>query len=134
MRSPRVTSNRSKVIKNLCDKHGIKITTGSKMGNKITVIDGIKFRSKKEADRYCVLKVLEKSKAISDLKLQVSFELVPSQIIQGKKKRPICYVADFVYIENGVKVVEDVKGAITEIYRIKRHLMKYAHGIDILET
>jgi hypothetical protein len=42
-------------------------------------------------------------------------------------------VADFVYFDaNGLRVVEDVKGAITEGYRIKRHLLA-VQGIQITE-
>jgi hypothetical protein len=42
-------------------------------------------------------------------------------------------VADFVYFDdNGARVVEDVKGAITDGYRIKRHLLA-VQGIQITE-
>lgn len=54
-------------------------------------------------------------------------------MIQGKAKRSLIYRADFAYVENGSKVVEDVKGKLTEGYKIKRHLMKTVHGIEIKE-
>ncbi len=48
------------------------------------------------------------------------------------------YRADFVYEElrKGVwsEVVEDVKGFLTPMYRLKRKLMKAIYGIDIRET
>ena len=44
------------------------------------------------------------------------------------------YVADFVYIREGNLVVEDVKGFKTDVYKIKKRLMKAIHNIDILET
>ena len=49
-------------------------------------------------------------------------------------ERELAYIADFVYTENGEKVVEDVKGFRTPEYRIKRKLMLYSHGVRIKET
>lgn len=51
-------------------------------------------------------------------------------------KPALRYVADFVYWHNqkGCQVVEDSKGHLTDVYRIKRHLMATVHGIEILET
>lgn len=111
----------------------------SKFGNKKYSIDGIKFDSKKEADRYCELRMLERAGQISDLKLQVPFILIPAQYreVNGKNKcveRACTYIADFVYTENGERVVEDVKGFKTETYKIKRKLMLYKFGIRINEV
>lgn len=97
-----------------------------------TEIDGIKFDSLKESKRYSVLKLLERGKVISELQLQVAFELAPNVIIQGRKRTPIRYIADFVYMENGKQIIEDVKGVLTDIYKLKRHLMKLK-GYDITE-
>ena len=83
--------------------------------------NGIKFDSKKEMNRYCELRLLEKAKVISDLQLQVSFELIPKQ----KDERAITYKADFVYKENGILTVEDVKGIKTKDYILKRKMFKY---------
>ncbi len=94
--------------------------TWNKYGNKKTVIDGITFDSKKEANRYCELKILLRAGQITDLKLQVPFELCPA----SKGERGIKYIADFVYTEKGKKVVEDVKGKRTDVYIIKRKLFK----------
>ena len=93
-----------------------------------TVVDGIKFDSKKEARRYSQLKLMEKSGAISDLSLQPRFDL----IVNGKK----CgfYKADFKYVENGKEVIEDVKGMLTPVYRLKKKLVKAIYNIDIFET
>lgn len=106
----------------------------TKYKNKKVIVDGHKFDSQKEAYRYQVLKKLEKEGRISDLELQKVFELSPSVIINGRKKPALKYKADFVYIHKGQNVVEDVKGVLTAVYKIKRHLMKSIHGIDILET
>lgn len=95
----------------------------TKYSNKKTVIDGIAFDSKKEAGRYLELKLLLKAGQISDLQLQVAYELVPKQ----KGERAVKYIADFVYIENGKTIVEDAKGFKTEKYIIKRKLFKYKY-------
>lgn len=94
-----------------------------------TTLDGIQFDSKREAQRYSELKLLERAGAIQDLERQVEFELIPKQ----KGERAVKYIADFVYKENGEKVVEDVKGMKTKDYIIKRKLMQYVHGIKIRE-
>lgn len=98
-------------------------------------IDGITFASTKEANRYEELKLLQKARKIQDLQMQVKFELIPTQRINGKvAERKCAYKADFVYIENGKKVVEDTKGVKTKDYIIKRKLMLYVHGIRIKEV
>ena len=117
------------------------------------VVDGIKFDSKHEAERYLELKLLERGGVISDLRLQVEFELIPNQYAPekryGKNGKPLkdkqvllerkcCYIADFVYIDNETKetVVEDAKSPITRTpeYRIKKKLMLYRYGIRIKEV
>lgn len=102
----------------------------NKYNNRKTYVDGIAFDSRKEAKRYQELKLLERGGVISDLDYQVKFELIPKQ----EGERPCYYVADFVYTENGKKVVEDVKGKRTQVYILKRKLMLERHGIKILET
>ena len=104
-----------------------------KYGNKKTQFAGLTFDSKAEACRYGELQVLERMGLISNLRRQVPFELAPAVVIGGRKRPPLRYVADFVWEEGGKTVVADVKGAVPEAYRIKRHLMKAIHGIDILE-
>lgn len=106
----------------------------SKYRNKKVIIDGITFDSKKEGEKYRQLKQLEQAGQITDLTLQPVFELAPTVTINGKKKRSLRYIADFQYIENGKEIVMDVKGMLTEIYKIKRHLMKSVLGIEILEV
>lgn len=103
---------------------------GSKYFNTKTTIHGITFDSKAEASRYLELVMLQNVGAITNLELQVPFELIPKQ----GKERPCSYIADFVYYENGEKVVEDVKGVKTEGYVMKRKLLLYFFGIRIKET
>lgn len=106
----------------------------AKYGNRKVIRDGIEFDSIKECQRYCELKLMQRAGVISDLQMQVSFELIPSQRVDGKVvERAVNYIADFVYQQNGLKVVEDTKGYKTPEYIIKRKLMLWVHGIQIRE-
>ena len=107
--------------------------------------DGLTFDSLKEYRRFCELRLLEKAGAITDLKRQVEYVLIPAQrepdsmgkrggVIKGKVIEHKCsYIADFVYTENGKTVVEDTKGFKTKDYMLKRKMMLYFHGIRIKE-
>lgn len=110
----------------------------NKYNAKKTVVDGIKFDSKKEAKRYIELKEMQNKGLIKGLQLQVPFELVPSFTImidgKQKKRRNMKYIADFVYYENDNKVVEDVKGRRTDVYKLKKKLFEYKYKITIKET
>lgn len=93
-----------------------------------TEVDGIMFASKKEALRYKELKFLLQEQRISDLVLQPKFPIE----VNGKK---ICtYIADFIYNEDGIQVVEDVKGVKTSVYRIKKKLTEAIYNITIKEV
>lgn len=107
----------------------------SKYGSRKITVDGITFDSRKEYFRWHELSLLAKAGVVSELQRQVKFELIPSQKVDGKVvERPVHYVADFVYQENGQKIVEDTKGVKTKDYIIKRKLMLYIHGIRIREV
>ena len=107
----------------------------TKYGNRKVNLNGEKFDSAKEARRYGELVLLERAGQISHLERQVKYELIPSQRVDGKVVERACtYVADFVYMENGKKVVEDTKGFRTKDYIVKRKLMLYVHGIRIKEV
>lgn len=115
--------------------------------------NGLTFDSLKEYRRFCDLLLLEKAGAITDLKRQVPFELIPAQYEEiptgeiykrgDRKGQPkfkrvcieqsVVYNADFTYTENGKTVVEDTKGIRTKDYIIKRKLMLYVLGIRIKE-
>jgi len=106
----------------------------AKYGNRKIIRDGIEFDSIKECQRYCELKLMQRAGVISDLQMQVSFELLPSQRIDGKVvERAVNYIADFVYKQDGQTVVEDTKGYKTPEYIIKRKLMLYIRNIRIRE-
>lgn len=106
----------------------------SKYGNKRVTVDGIIFDSKREAVRYQTLKTMEKAGVIKDLKRQVEYVLVPKIVIAGEKTRPVKYIADFVYEADGQIVVEDSKGFRTDVFKLKRILMKHLLGIEINEV
>lgn len=106
-----------------------------KYRNKKVKYDGMVFDSVKEYNRYKELKLLERAGVIKELRTQVKFILIPSQYLDGKCiERECSYIADFVYTENGKKVVEDTKGFRTKDYIIKRKLMLYIHKIKITEV
>ncbi len=98
-----------------------------------TVVDGITFDSAKEARRYGELKLLEKSGRISGLEIQPAFRIVVNDCL-------ICtYKADFRYVTDtphasGLVVIEDCKGFLTPVYRLKKKLMLAVHGISVVET
>ena len=110
----------------------------SKYGAKKIVVDGEKFDSQKEYDRWLVLQQMQASGLISNLSRQTRFELAPAVKLDGQKTKPaLRYFADATYMKDGVFVVEDTKSWITrkkDSYRIKKHLMKSVHNIDITET
>ena len=103
----------------------------SKYGAQKTTVDGIRFDSKKESERYSELRLLERSGAISDLKLQPKFELQEGFRLQGHAIRAITYVADFSYIFRGQRIVEDVKGMKTQVYNLKKKMFLYKYRKDI---
>ena len=94
-----------------------------------------KFDSKAEHKRWQYLDALEKAGEITDLRMQVPFELIPAQVApDGRKIRPTSYIADFIYTANdGSLVCEDVKGYATPEWRIKRKLMLQVHGVWVRE-
>lgn len=107
----------------------------NKYGNKKTIVNGIKFDSKHEADIYTRLKMAEKCGAIQSLRLQVPFELQGKYTINGRKVQSIKYIADFVFInEEGVTEVWDAKGVKTDVYKLKKKLFEYKYGIEIKEV
>lgn len=77
----------------------------------------ILFDSKKEAERFLILKMLLGAKEISNLELQPRFP------IHIGATKVFTYVADFSYGCAGERIVEDVKSSYTAkdaTYRLKR--------------
>ncbi len=93
---------------------------------KPVTIDGIRFASQREGSRYRDLKLMEQAGKITGLELQPVFELAPGVLVPGEKRKrpPLRYVADFAYTDSdGRRVVLDVKGVQTPVFRIKLHLL-----------
>lgn len=109
--------------------------TMSKYKNKKVVVDNILFDSKKEANYYIYLKMLEDAGKIVDLELQRKFVLQPTFKLNEKTYRAITYVADFVYKDQeGQTHVVDTKGYRTEVYKIKKKIFMKKYGIEIEEV
>ena len=108
-----------------------------KYANEVTMVDGVRFDSRAEANRFVELRKREQEGEIAELQRQVKFELIPAtDRPTGGKERAAHYIADFVYlrVRTGARIVEDVKGASTPEFRLKRKLMLWRHGIEVLET
>ena len=110
------------------------MTYPSKYRNtKMKTSDGT-FDSQREYERWQELKLMERAGAIKGLQRQVRFELIPKQKYGKHTIRSCEYIADFVYEQNGERVVEDCKGMKTDVYKLKKKLMLYVHGVMIKET
>lgn len=100
----------------------------SKFKNIRIEIDGIPFASKREGAYYSELKLREKAGEVGGVELQRRFALL------GKDGMLICtYVADFCFwdhVEGRFRCI-DVKGVETDVFKIKRKLMKSCLGIDV---
>lgn len=121
----------------------------TKWHNKTVEYDGIKFASTVEGKYYLYLKQLQQNGVISNLQMQVPYEVIPPVYVEEIKhlktkdktikrciQRATNYLADFVYIvtSTGEKEVVDVKGKtapLTEGFRLKQKLMLYRHGISV---
>lgn len=104
----------------------------TKYGNRKVSVDGRVFDSRKEARYYLFLKDAERKGEISDLRMQVPYEIVPAiyedevvhlktkdKIVRRCVQKAVHYVADFVYRDNatGREEVVDVKGGKATITR-----------------
>jgi hypothetical protein len=77
---------------------------GNKFGARKTVVDGETFASKAEADRWCNLKLFQHARQLRGLGRQPEYDLKVNGQLVGR------YKPDFVYIQSGRTVCEDVKG------------------------
>lgn len=121
----------------------------NKYRNKKVSFQGADYDSKRELQRFLVLKDAESKGIISKLQKQVKFELIPKieedVVIHLKTKdkiqrktiqQPITYKADFVYEKDGVMVVEDVKAsasmrALDKVFLLKEKLFRWKYGFSI---
>lgn len=114
-----------------------------KYRNVPTVIDGIKFASKREAARYAELKLLKRAGQISHLELQPKFKFMVEGrplLIRSKgypNGRQAGYKADFSYMDkHGERIVEDVKSPAsrTQAYALRKALVEACWGVVIKEV
>ena len=126
---------------------GFKREKGKKYNNTKVEYDGIKFDSKKEMQRYIVLKDAENKGVISNLELQVKYELIPAvreEYVEHLKTKdkiktrtlqlPITYTCDFQYFKDGTLIVEDVKASpkmLPKEFVLKEKMMFALKGIKI---
>lgn len=125
----------------------IKRQKGTKYHNKKVEFGGLSFDSKKEMQRYLVLKEAQDKGIISDLQRQVKFELIPAiketyiEHLKTKDKvkertiqLAITYTCDFLYKKDGKTIIEDVKAAsfmIPKEFVIKEKLFRWKYGFPI---
>lgn len=122
----------------------------SKYGAEKTVVDGMTFDSRKEANRWGELCLLERAGEIKNLRRQVEYVLIPEKrepptvgkrggVKEGRViQKAVKYKADFVYEDKeGKTIVEDVKGykggGAYAVFVIKKKLMCQVFGIDVRE-
>jgi hypothetical protein len=90
------------------------------------------FDSKAEARRYQTLSLLEQAGDISDIRVQVRYDLKCNGVRLG------FYKSDFEYNDkDGNHIVEDVKGSrsmVTAVFRLKKRIVKAQYGVDIQEV
>lgn len=120
--------------------------SGQAAGSKAKPVwcDGHRFPSEKERDRYLMLKLLQRAGEISDLKIQPRFPLhIDGKPVflypKVKGARQVCWFADFQYIEKTPSgtyrtIVEDTKGAWTDVARLKVALVACLYDVDIRIT
>ena len=100
----------------------------NKYKNKKTMVDGIKFDSEMESHYYIYLKQLKEIGEVVDFVLQPTYLLQEGFDLNGKRIRPITYKADFkVIYKDGHEEVIDVKGKLTEEFKIKRKMLLYKY-------
>lgn len=95
----------------------------NKYNAKKTVVDGITFDSKREAEVYSQLKA-------DGVKFDRQVEFILQEGFtdgQNRKQRPIKYIADFVIMDwnNKIEKVIDVKGMVLPEFKLKQKL--FAH-------
>jgi len=104
----------------------------SKYHNRKVVYMGIQFDSRKEADHYRDLLLMERAGLIRNIELQPRYDL----IVNGQKLG--FYRGDFRYEEvaTGELVTEDVKSPATKtpVYQLKKKLVKALYNIEIQEV
>ncbi len=108
----------------------------SKYGNEPVIIDGVRFDSKREGERWRFLKLREEAGEISHLERQPKFYfIIKGEHVKYPSGRKAFYKADFSYFEGYHRVVEDAKGVRTDVYKLKKALVETIYpAVRIIET
>lgn len=93
------------------------------------------FDSKGEAGRWATLVLLEARGTITNLQRQVRFDLMAAYVLEGRivQSKVGEYWADFTYDRDSKGIIEDFKGAITDLAAWKIRHME-AMGQPVLLT
>lgn len=106
----------------------------NKYGAKKVEIDGIKFDSKKEGERWLALSLLQKAGHITNLRRQVRVDLMGQhRPMLTRTGRQMHITIDFVYEEDGETTYEDCKGMPTRDYEVRKSAFE-AMGYTLRET
>lgn len=111
-----------------------RYTARNKYRNKKVEVQGVKYDSKKEAKITQEILLLEKAGKVRDVVLKPKFDFkIEGETIRYASGRPLTYTADVQYfdIEKDKLIVVDIKGFETDVFKIKRALMKHINLIDI---
>jgi len=107
-----------------------------KYGARPRTVDGIRFDSTREAQRYADLRILERAGLIAALEIHPRFP-IDVRGPAGELVNCGTYTADFRYqdLGTGELVIEDVKSPPTRTtaYRLRKRLIEAIHGIAIRE-
>lgn len=106
----------------------------NKFGAKKTQVGDIRFDSKKEANRWMELQLLERGGEISNLRRQVRIPLIGQhRPLYTRTGRKMVMTVDFAYIEDGIEVLEESKGAWTRDFEV-RYAVAIAMGLNLRIT
>jgi len=100
--------------------------------------NGMMFDSGRELERWQELELMQRAGEIIHLVRQVPFELAGSVVLGGRKKPAIRYIADFAYWDLcgcPAYIVEDAKSPHLRndpVFRMKMHLLKLVHNIEVI--
>lgn len=113
---------------------------GNKYHAKRIEIDWMVFDSKKEANRWRELVLMQQAGQITDLRRQREWPLYAAGTLDGPLEQPLLvgvYIDDFSYQRTGKTRIEDAKSPATRkiaLYRLKKKIVEANYGIAIEEV
>jgi Protein of unknown function (DUF1064) len=91
------------------------------------------FASGAEAERFRQLRELEQKEQIRSLRCQRVFPLAWNGVALGSYRADFEYIVVAPRVHDEYCVVEDVKGLVTDIYDLKKKLVRAQHAVEIVE-